>query len=151
MQGSCRPVIVSSAGSIRERLTVRWGLPIDGVGFMEIDMTGQVASEAIGPRQYSGTGGQLEWVLGAQWSKGGKSIIAIHSCYRDKSGTLQSKILPSLAVGSIVTTPRTCVQYVVTEYGVANLKYKSTLERARALIEIAHPDFREELKRQLPF
>lgn len=118
---------------------------------MEIDLTGQVASEAIGPRQYSGTGGQLEWVLGSQWSKGGKSVIAIHSCYRDKNGTLHSKIMPTLAEGSIVTTPRTCVQYIVTEYGVANLKYKSTLERARALIEIAHPDFREELKRQLPF
>lgn len=116
---------------------------------LEIDLTGQVVSEAVGTRQYSGTGGQLEWVVGSQWSKGGKSIIALKSSYRDKSGVLHSKIRPSLPAGSIITTPRTCVQYVVTEYGVANLKYKSVTERARALIAIAHPDFREELKKHL--
>ena len=65
-------------------------------------------------------------------------------------GVLHSKIVPQLAPGSVVTTPRTCVQYVVTEYGVADLKYKSTVERARALIAIAHPDFRRELERQMP-
>ena len=116
---------------------------------MEIDLTGQVNAESVGPRQYSGTGGQLEWVLGAQWSREGKSIIALRSSYRDKQGTLHSKIVPQMAPGSIVTTPRTCVQYVVTEYGVADLRYKSTLERAKALIAIAHPDFREELKKYL--
>ena len=114
---------------------------------MEIDLTGQVNAESIGPRQYSGTGGQLEWVLGAQWSKGGKSILALRSCYRDKQGQLHSKIVPQLALGTIVTTPRTCVQYVATEYGVADLRYKSVSERARALIAIAHPDFRAELAR----
>ena len=114
---------------------------------MEIDLTGQVNAESIGPRQYSGTGGQLEWVLGAQWSKGGKSILALRSCYRDKQGQLCSKIVPQLAPGTIVTTPRTCVQYVATEYGVADLRYKSVSERARALIAIAHPDFRAELAR----
>ena len=118
---------------------------------MEIDLTGQVNSETIGPRQYSGTGGQLEWVIGSQWSKDGRSIIALRSCYRDKAGQLHSKILPQLTPGGAVTTPRTWVQYVVTEYGVADLKYKSTLERAKALIEIAHPDFRAELRRNLPF
>ena len=117
---------------------------------MEIDLTGQVNAESIGPRMYSGTGGQLEWVTGSQWSKGGKSIIALRSSYRDKSGALHSKIVPTLAPGSIVTTPRTMVQYIVTEYGVANLKYKSCRERAQALIAIAHPDFREELARQMP-
>lgn len=116
---------------------------------MEIDLTGQVNAESVGPRQYSGTGGQLEWVLGAQWSSEGKSIIALRSSYRDKQGTLHSKIVPQMAPGSIITTPRTCVQYVVTEYGVADLRYKSTLERAKALIAIAHPDFREELKKYL--
>ena len=116
---------------------------------MEIDLTGQVNAESVGPRQYSGTGGQLEWVLGAQWSRDGKSIIALRSSYRDGRGELHSKIVPQLAPGSIVTTPRTCVQYVVTEYGVADLRYKSTLERARTLIAIAHPDFREELKKSL--
>ena len=114
---------------------------------MEIDLTGQVNAESIGPRQYSGTGGQLEWVLGAQWSKGGKSILALRSCYRDKQGQLHSKIVPQLAPGTIVTTPRTWVQYVATEYGVADLRYKSVSERARALIAIAHPDFRTELAR----
>ena len=116
---------------------------------MEIDLTGQVNAESVGPRQYSGTGGQREWVLGAQWSREGKSIIALRSSYRDKQGTLHSKIVPQMAPGSIITTPRTCVQYVVTEYGVADLRYKSTLERAKALIAIAHPDFREELKKYL--
>ena len=116
---------------------------------MEIDLTGQVNAESVGPRQYSGTGGQLEWGLGAQWSREGKSIIALRSSYRDKQGTLHSKIVPQMAPGSIITTPRTCVQYVVTEYGVADLRYKSTLERAKALIAIAHPDFREELKKYL--
>ena len=112
---------------------------------MEIDLPGQVNAESIGPRQYSGTGGQLEWVLGAQWSRGGKSILALRSSYRDKQGQLHSKIVPQLAPGTIVTTPRTCVQYVATEYGVADLRYKSVSERARALIAIAHPDFRAEL------
>ena len=116
---------------------------------MEIDLTGQVNAESVGPRQYSGTGGQLECVLGAQWSREGNSIIALRSSYRDKQGTLHSKIVPQMAPGSIITTPRTCVQYVVTEYGVADLRYKSTLERAKALIAIAHPDFREELKKYL--
>lgn len=116
---------------------------------MEIDLTGQVNAESLGARQYSGTGGQLEWVLGAQWSRGGKSILALRSGYRDRNGELHSKIVPQLAPGSIVTTPRTCVQYVVTEYGVVDLRYKSNLERARALISIAHPDFREELSRRV--
>ena len=117
---------------------------------MEVDLTGQVNAETIGRRQYSGTGGQLEWVIGSQWSKDGKSIIALRSAYRDRAGVLHSKIVPELSPGSVVTTPRTWVQYVVTEYGVADLKYKSTLERARALIAIAHPDFRAELAARLP-
>lgn len=116
---------------------------------MEIDLTGQVNAETVGTRQYSGTGGQLEWVLGSQWSKGGKSIIALRSSYRDRNGELHSKIVPQLPLGSAVTTPRTCVQYVATEYGVVDLRYKSVLERARALISIAHPDFRAELSRQI--
>ena len=95
-------------------------------------------------RRTAGVGGRLPV------SKGGKSILALRSSYRDKAGVLHSKIVPQLAPGSVVTTPRTCVQYVVTEYGVADLKYKSTVERARALIAIAHPDFRRELERQMP-
>jgi acyl-CoA hydrolase len=112
---------------------------------MEVDLTGQVASEAIGPRQYTGTGGQFEWVTGAQHSNGGKSFIALNSTYKDKEGKLQSKIKVDLPLGSIVTTPRTSVQYIVTEYGVASMKFKSTRERAKGLINIAHPDFRDQL------
>ena len=114
---------------------------------MEVDLTGQVNAETVGSRQYSGTGGQLEWVIGSQWSPGGKSILALRSSYTDKSGQMHSKILPQLSSGAVVTTPRTWVQYVVTEYGVADLKYKSLRERAHALIAIAHPDFRGELRR----
>ena len=117
---------------------------------MEVDLTGQVNAESIGRRMYSGTGGQMEWVIGSQWSKGGKSIIALRSSYLDKAGVRHSKIKPVLPLGSIVTTPRTFVQYVVTEYGVADLKYKSCRERAKALIAIAHPDFRKELEREMP-
>ena len=117
---------------------------------MEIDLTGQVNAESVGPRMYSGTGGQLEWVIGSQWSRGGKSIIALRSSYTDRAGVLHSKIKPFLMPGSVVTTPRTFVQYVVTEYGVADLKYKSCRERAKALIAIAHPDFRKELEKDLP-
>ena len=114
---------------------------------MEVDLTGQVNAETAGSRQYSGTGGQLEWVIGSQWSPGGKSILALRSSYTDKSGQLRSKILPQLSPGAVVTTPRTWVQYVVTEYGVADLKYKSLRQRAHALVAIAHPDFRGELRR----
>ena len=117
---------------------------------MEVDLTGQVNAESIGRRMYSGTGGQMEWVIGSQLSPGGKSIIALRSSYVDKAGQRHSKIQPVLPLGATVTTPRTFVQYVVTEYGVADLKYKSCLERARALIAIAHPDFRRELEQQMP-
>lgn len=115
-------------------------------GVMEIDLTGQAAAEAIGPRQYTGTGGQLQWVIGSQWSKEGKSILALTSTYRDKkSGELRSKIKPTFSPGTVITTPRTSVQYVITEYGVADLRYRSTRERAKLLASIAHPDFRGEL------
>lgn len=114
---------------------------------MEIDLYGQVASETVGRRQYTGTGGQLQWVVGAQWSAGGKSIIAMSSTYFDKkSNCLRSKIKPDLTVGASVTTPRTCVQYVATEYGIVDLSYKTIRQRAEALIQIAHPDFRDELR-----
>ena len=113
----------------------------------QIDLQGQVASESDGHRHLSGTGGQLQFVRGAYASKGGKSFICLSSTY-DKRGERRSRIVPSLAPGNVVTTPRTDTMYVVTEYGMVNLKGKSVAERAKALIGIAHPDFREELERQ---
>lgn len=113
----------------------------------QIDLQGQAASESDGHRHISGTGGQLQFVRGAYASKGGKSFICMSSTY-DKRGERRSRIVLSLTKGNIVTTPRTDMMYVVTEYGLVNLKSKSVAERAKALISIAHPDFREELERE---
>lgn len=109
-----------------------------------IDLTGQICSESIGMRQYSGTGGQVDYVRGATLSKGGKSFIAIPSVANTKNGPV-SKINVSLPAGSFVTTLRTDVMYVVTEYGCVNLRFCDIPTRARKLISIAHPDFRDEL------
>lgn len=112
----------------------------------QIDLQGQAASESDGHRHISGTGGQLQFVRGAYASKGGKSFICLSSTY-EKKGVRKSRIVPELTQGNIVTTPRSDVMYVVTEYGMTNLKGKSVPERAKALIAIAHPDFRESLER----
>lgn len=112
---------------------------------LTMDVTGQVASESIRHRQYSGTGGQVNFILGAHYSKGGKSILALNSSFRDKEGKLKSRIVPFLPPGTIVSTSRNDVEYVVTEYGVANLRFKGINERIREMIRIAHPDFRDEL------
>lgn len=112
---------------------------------VDIDLYGQVNSESAGPRQISGTGGQLDFVMGAYLSKGGKSFICLSSTYKDKTGNLQSRIRPTLTNGSIVTDPRTTTHYLVTEYGKINLKGLSTWQRSEAIISIAHPDFREDL------
>lgn len=109
---------------------------------LQIDLMGQVAAESIGIRQFSGVGGQVDFIRGANMSKGGKSIIAIPSTAA--KGTV-SRIVSSLDSGTAVTTSRNEVQYVVTEYGIAELRGKSLKERARALINIAHPKFRAEL------
>jgi len=114
---------------------------------LEVDLFGQVASESSGVRHISGTGGQLDFVTGAYLSKGGKSFICLASTY-GKRGEVKTRIVPTLPTGSIVTAPRSCVQWVVTEHGKVNLKGKSTWERAEALISIAHPDFRESLIQQ---
>jgi acyl-CoA hydrolase len=113
----------------------------------QIDLTGQAASETDGHRHLTGTGGQLHFVRGSYASKNGKSFICMSSTY-DKKGTPRSRIVPELTLGNVVTTPRTDTMYVVTEYGLVNLKGKSVAERASALISIAHPDFREDLERQ---
>jgi acyl-CoA hydrolase len=112
----------------------------------QIDLTGQACSESAGLRQISGTGGQLQFMRGAYASRGGKAFLCMSAAY-ERNGRRESRIVPRLADSSIVTTPRTDVMYVVTEYGMTNLKGKSVPERARALINLAHPDFREDLER----
>jgi 4-hydroxybutyrate CoA-transferase len=109
---------------------------------IEVDLTGQVCADSIGTQFYSGVGGQLDFVRGASRSKGGKSIIALPSTARH--GTI-SRIVPTLKLGSGVTTTRNDVHYIATEYGVADLFGRSISERVQALINIAHPDFRDEL------
>lgn len=109
---------------------------------VQVDLMGQVASESIGPKQISGVGGQVDFVRGASASKGGVSIMAMPSTVKGKI----SKIVPLLDEGAAVTTSRNDVDYIVTEYGVAALKGQTLRQRARNLIEIAHPDFRDELK-----
>jgi butyryl-CoA:acetate CoA-transferase len=111
---------------------------------VEVDLYGQVSAESSGIKQISGTGGQLDFVMGAYYSKGGKSIICISSTF-GKPGAIKSRIVPTLAPGTIATDPRTTTHYVVTEYGKVCLKGMSTWQRAEALISIAHPDFRDEL------
>jgi 4-hydroxybutyrate CoA-transferase len=109
---------------------------------VEVDFTGQICSESVGPKQISGTGGQVDFIRGATLSKGGKSIIAISSTAQ---GGKKSKIVPCFAAGTVVTCGRCEPDYIVTEYGIAYLKGKCVRQRAKDLIKIAHPDFREEL------
>jgi acyl-CoA hydrolase len=113
----------------------------------QMDLQGQAASESDGHRHISGTGGQLQFVRGGYASPGGKSFICLASTY-EKRGERRSRIVLELTRGNVVTTPRSDVMYVVTEYGMVNLKGKSVAERALALIGIAHPEFREGLERQ---
>ena len=113
----------------------------------QIDLQGQAASESDGHRHISGTGGQLQFVRGAYASNGGKSFICLASTY-ERHGIRRSRIVLQLTPGNIVTVPRTDIMYVVTEYGMINLKGKSVTDRARAMISIAHPDYREQLEQE---
>lgn len=113
----------------------------------QMDLQGQACSESDGHRHLTGTGGQLQFVRGSYASKGGKSFMLLSSTY-EKKGQRKSRIVLNLTPGNIVTTPRSDIMYVVTEYGMTNLKGKSVSERAKALIGLAHPDFRQELERQ---
>lgn len=112
---------------------------------VEVDIYGQVCSESNGTCHISGTGGQLDFVLASYKSRGGKSFVCLPSSYRCSDGKLKSRIVSTLAQGAIVTDPRTVAQYIVTEYGIFNLKGKTTWQRAEGLIGLAHPDFREDL------
>ncbi len=109
---------------------------------LEVDFTGQVNAESVGPRQFSGVGGQVDFIRGAKMSRGGRSIIAMPST---AAGGKVSRIVPALASGAIVTTSRCDVDHIVTEWGVASLRGRTLRQRAEALVAIAHPDFRDTL------
>lgn len=113
---------------------------------MGADLRGQVCSECIGFGTYAGSGGQLDFVRGVSKSKGGKSFIAMRSFLKTKENDIESKITLALPMGSAVTTPRNDVDYIVTEYGIAEMRHRTLSEKARGLIRIAHPQFRDELE-----
>lgn len=114
-------------------------------GCISADLYGQVCSESSGTRQISGTGGQLDFVTGAYMAEHGQAFLAMPSVFVDKNGVRHSRILPKFSEGDIITTPRTQSPCIVTEYGLAQMSGATTWERAERLIEIAHPDFREDL------
>jgi acetyl-CoA hydrolase len=115
---------------------------------IEVDLTGQVCADSIGPKLYSGVGGQLDFIYGASRSKGGVPIIALPSTAVMRDGTAVSKITPMLKPGAGVVTTRNHVRFVVTEQGIADLYGKTIRQRAQALINVAHPQFREDLMKQ---
>jgi acyl-CoA hydrolase len=140
---SCQPVELTNLPHIimqNDRLTA-----INNT--TQMDLQGQAASESSGHRHISGTGGQLQFVRGAYASKGGKSFVCMSSTY-ERKGVRESRIVLSLTPGNIATDPRSDMMYVVTEFGSVNLKGKSVPERAKAMISIAHPDFRDHLERE---
>ena len=114
---------------------------------IQVDLYTQVNSESVGTNQISGNGGMWDFVLGAQWSRRGKSFICLMSTYPDSTGKLHSRIMPQLPPGSIITIPRQMVDYIVTEYG-APIGRCPTWQRAEIIIGIAHPDFRDDLSRR---
>ena len=115
-------------------------------GGVQLDLMGQENAESAGTRQLSGIGGQMDFLEGAYRSVGGKGYICINSARKTKDGTLKSNIVPFIPGGSTVSAPRTMIQSVATEYGIANLSGKTLRERAESMIAIAHPDFRDELE-----
>ena len=110
---------------------------------IEIDITGQVCADSIGTKMYSGVGGQMDFMRGAALSRDGKAIMALSSA----TNKGQSKILSTLKIGAGVVTTRAHIQYIVTEYGLAKLYGKTLRERAKLLIDIAHPDHQEQLEK----
>lgn len=112
---------------------------------MTVDLYGQVCAETAGTRHISGAGGQLDFVIGAYESPGGRSYMCLSSTYTDRQGKLHSRIVPTIPDGTIVTDTRANLHYLVTEYGMVNFKGKSLWERTEALVSLAHPDFRDEL------
>jgi acyl-CoA hydrolase len=137
-------VVVLGADYVNDTAVIRRNPKVTAINSaIEIDLTGQVVADSIGMRQYSGVGGQMDFIRGASLSPGGKPIIALPSTTRRGA----SRIVPLVHPGAGVVTTRAHVHYVVTEHGVANLYGRSLRQRARALIELAHPDHREALER----
>ncbi len=114
-----------------------------------VDLIGQACSEAQGLKPYSGAGGSLAYIYGAMRAPGGRSFVALRSTYVDHDGELHSNIVPWLPAGSIVTTPKNIMMYIVSEWGVADVFLKTLPDRIRALIKIAHPKFRQWLKDEI--
>ena len=115
---------------------------------IEVDLVGQIASETIGHRQYTGSGGQNDFAEGAIHSKGGKSIIAMAASGTNRAGERFSKIKPTLTPGAVVTMSRNNIDFIVTEYGIAPMKARTVKERIQNLVAIAHPDFRADLLKE---
>jgi 4-hydroxybutyrate CoA-transferase len=133
-------VLMRDIGYVNDTAVIRKNPKVVAINSaIEIDLTGQVCADTIGSRQYSGVGGQMDFIRGAALSDGGKPIIALPSC----SHKGESRLVPLLKVGAGVTTTRAHVHYVVTEFGIADLYGKNLRQRAKALIEIAHPSHRE--------
>lgn len=138
-------VLMLDIGYVNDTSVIRRNPKVTAINSaIEVDLTGQVCADSIGRRQYSGVGGQMDFIRGASLSEGGKPIIALPS----STSRGESKIVPFLKEGAGVVTTRAHVHYIVTEYGVADLYGKNLRQRARELIRIAHPDHREELERQ---
>ncbi|MGN0484018.1 MAG: butyryl-CoA:acetate CoA-transferase [Lachnospiraceae bacterium] len=139
----CMSAAVSYTNDIRSISALDNFISINNT--VDLDLYGQINAESAGIKNISGAGGQLDFVLGAYLSKGGKSFICCSSTFKTKSGELQSRIKPTLDPGSIVTDTRANVHYLVTEYGMVNLKGLSTWQKCEKIISVAHPDFRDEL------
>ncbi len=114
-----------------------------------VDLLGQACSESQGLKPYSGAGGSFAYIFGAMFAPGGRSFVCLRSTHKDKGGVLQSNIVPWLPEGSIVTTPKNYQMYIVSEWGLADVFLKTTKDRIRAIIKIAHPDFRPWLKEKI--
>ena len=137
-------VLMLDIGYVNDTSVIRRNPKVTAVNSaIEVDLTGQVCADSIGTRQYSGVGGQMDFIRGASLSEGGKPIIALPS--QTKRG--ESKIVPFLKEGAGITSTRAHVHYIVTEFGVANLYGKNLRQRAHELIRIAHPDHREALEK----
>ena len=133
-------------GYVNDTRTIRQNPKVTAINSaIEIDVYGQVCADSIGPKHYSGVGGQMDFIRGATLSEGGKAILALPS--RTTKGI--ARIVPSLKDGASVVTTRAHVQYIVTEYGIASLYAKNLKERSKQMISIAHPDDREYLSEQI--